>query len=253
MFCTNFAARRPAALISLGLWAALWFSQGLGQAATLRDAKTAGPTAVATAANVNYCFARVRGLDPERLPPAYLVLRLLVTVSYLNEGSRPVILPLERHRTIYTALKPGQMSVFKEGLGFFDADLKVMDHLPSDVSQDSPISPKNDFFTVIPPGGELTPPLQEEIELPVSRKGVFRNYPDLRGHRVYVKLRFAHRVMAASLEANLSDRWSHFGVPWTGTLTTNTILIDVPAAPEAEPCKDSYTPAHPAVGEDDKK
>jgi hypothetical protein len=222
-------------------------------AAAIRGSNVVSPTAVATAANVNFCFDRVRGLVPDRLPPAYLVLRLRVRVSYLNEGTRPVILPLERTRTIYTALTPGKMSVFKEGLGLFDSDLKIMDRLPPDVSADNPIDPKNDFFAVIPAGGELTPPLVEEITLPVSRQGMFRKYPDLRGHRVYVKLQFAHRELAAALAANLSDRWSRFGVPWNGTLTTNTILIDVPAAPEAEPCKDDYKPAHPAVGEDDKK
>jgi hypothetical protein len=245
MLPTNFTVARVVSLICAGV--------GCAHAATVRNAKTASPTAVATAADVNYCFARVRGLEPERLPPAYLVLRLHVTVSYLNEGARPVILPLERERTIYTALKPGKMGVFKEGLGLFDSDLKVMEHLPPDVSPDNPVDPKNDVFAVIPAGGQMTPPLVEEVTLPVSRKGMFRKYPDLRGHRVYVKLRFEHRKMDAALEANLSDRWSRFGVPWTGTLTTNTILIDVPAAPQAEPCRDNYTPAHPVVGDDDKK
>jgi hypothetical protein len=125
-----------------------------------------------------------------------------------------------------------------------------MKDLPADVSPDSPVSPKNDVFAVIPAGGEMTPPLLEEIEMPVSRKGLFRQYPDLRGHRVYVKLRFVHRELSAALAADLSDRWSRFGVPWTGTLTTNTMLIDVPAAPEAAPCKDIQTPAHPVVGLD---
>jgi hypothetical protein len=226
---------------------------GCAQAATVRNAKTASPTAVATTADVGYCFARVRGLNPERLPPAYLVLRLHVTVSYRNNGTRPVILPLERKRIIYTALKPGQMNVFKEGLGLLDPTYKVMTVLPLDVSPDSPISPKNDSFTVIPAGGEMTPPLIEEITLPVSRKGMFRKYPDLRGRRVYVTLRFVHRELTAALQADLSDRWSRFGVPWTGTVTTNIILIDVPANPEAEPCKDSYSPAHQVVGADDKK
>jgi len=243
------ASARAGALI----WAVAWISQGIGQAATVRDAKTASPVAVATAANVEYCFARPRGLEPERLPQAYLVLRLHVTVSYLNEGTRAVILPLERVRTIYTALKPGQMSVFKPGLGLLASDLKVMNHLPPDVGPDSPVDPKNDVFGVIPAGGQLTPPLTEEVILPVNRQGVFRKYPDLRGRRVYVKLRFAHQKLDPALEANLSDRWSRFGVPWTGTLTTNTILIDVPAAPKAEPCTDKYTPAHPVVGVDDQK
>src|SRR5580700_4662194 len=123
---------------------------GCAHAAALRDLKVASPTAVATAANVNYCFDRVRGLQPDRLPPAYLVLRLRVTVSYLNEGTRPVILPLEHVRTLLTATKPGQMSVFKEGLGLLDSDLKVMDHLPPDVGSDSPVDPKNEVFAVIP-------------------------------------------------------------------------------------------------------
>jgi len=87
----------------------------------------------------------------------------------------------------------------------------------------------------------------------VNRKGVLRKYPDLRGKRVYIKLRFEHRGLTAPFQAQLSDRWSRFGVPWTGTLTTNTILVDVPAVPQAEPCKDDYTPAHPVAGDDDKK
>jgi hypothetical protein len=89
--------------------------------------------------------------------------------------------------------------------------------------------------------------------LPVSRTGVFKKYPDLRGRRVYVTLRFLHRELTPALDANLSDRWARFGVPWSGTVTTNIIIVDVPAAPEAQPCKDDYTPAHPVVTSDDKK
>jgi len=253
MFRTKSTVARVSALVCTSLLLGPVCGQNVGRPAKPRNAKILSPVAVATAANVSYCFARVRGLVPERLPQAYLVLRLRVTVAYMNEGTHPVIVPLEHRRTIYTALKPGQMSVFKEGLGLFDSDLKPMQELPPDVSPTSPIDPKNDVFAVIPAHGEMTPPLLEEIMLPVDRKGVFRKYPDLRGHRVYVKLRFVHRELGAALAAHLSDQWSRFGVPWTGTLTTNTILIDVPAAPEAEPCKDNYSPAHPVDGVDDKK
>jgi hypothetical protein len=218
------------------------------QAASVRGPGIVSPSAIAADAHVGYCFARVRGLDPGRQPPAYLVLRLNVTVSYRNAGTRPLILPLERERVVYTSLKPGAMNVFKEGIGLFDPIIKPMKELPDDVNPDNPVTPKNDVFTVIPAGGEMTPPLAEEIILPVSRKGLFKRYPDLRGHRVYIKLRFVHRELTAALQAHLSDQWSRFGVPWSGTLTTNTILVDVPAAPQAEPCKDIDTPAHPAVG-----
>lgn len=224
-----------------------------GQAATVRDSIIGSPTAIATNADVSYCLARVRGLDPERLPLAYLVLQLRVAVSYRNPGTRPLILPLEHERTVFTALKPGAMKVFKEGLGLFDPTFKIMKELPADVSADNPVDPKNDFFAVVPAGGEMTPPRSEEITLPVDRNAPFRKYPDLRGHRVYVKLRFVHRELSPALQANLSDRWSRFGVPWTGTLTTNTIMIDVPAAPQAAPCKDRETPAHQVVSSDDKK
>ncbi|MGA2882888.1 MAG: hypothetical protein ABSG13_28395 [Bryobacteraceae bacterium] len=240
-----FVIARVSALTCVGLC--------LGQAATLRDSRIASPTAIATDAAVSYCFARVRGLDPERLPPAYLVLRLRVTVSYRNSGARAMILPLERERIIYSALKPGQMSVYKEGLGLFDQSFKAMKELPPEVSPDSPITPKNDVFTVIPAGGEMTPPLMEEITMPVSAKGLFKRTPDLRGKRVYVKLRYVHRELTPALQSNLSDRWSRFGEPWTGTVTTNTIMIDVPAAPGGDPCVDAQTPAHPVVGDDDKK
>jgi hypothetical protein len=241
----KFAIARVSALLCIAF--------GLGQAASVRDTRISSPTAIATNADVEYCFARVRGLNPERLPPAYLVLRLHVRVSYRNNAARPMILPLERRRTVYTALQPGAMKIYKDDLGLFDPSVKVMKDLPGDVSPDSPVDPKNDIFAVIPAGAEMSPPLMEEIILPVNRKASFRKYPDLRGHRVYVKLRFVHRELAAALQANLSDRWSRFGVPWTGTLTTNTILVDVPASPQAGPCQDRYTPAHPVVGDDDKK
>jgi hypothetical protein len=224
---------------------------GFGQAAAIRSLAIPNPTAIASNAQVTYCYARVRGLDPSHQPQSYLELHLYVTVSYHNNATRALILPLERDRTIYTALKPGPLSEFKEGLGLFDSPLKEMKDLPSNVNPDDPLNPKNGTFTVIPAGGEMTPPFSDEITLPVNRPGVFRKYPDLRGHRVYVQLHFAHRKLAAALQAKLSDRWARFGALWTGTLTTNTILIDVPAAPEnAATCVDTYTPAHPAVDEE---
>jgi hypothetical protein len=245
MLFSQFVVASVSLLVCVGLC--------FGQDATRRNLGTASPAAIATKADVNYCFARVRGLEPDRLPPAYLVLRLRVVVSYRNGGTRPMILPLERERTIYTALKPGEMRVFKEGLGLFDPVVQVMKELPASVSRESPVSPKNDVFAVIPAGGEMAPPLLEEITIPVNRKAPFRQYPDLRGKRVYVKLRFVHQELSATLKADLSDRWSRFGVPWTGTLTTNTIQIDVPANPQAAPCVDSQKPAHPVVAIDDYK
>jgi hypothetical protein len=67
--------------IALGFLFGCCASCCLGQAAKLRDAAIA-TTAIATKAEVGDCFAQVRGLEPERLPPAYLVLRLTVAVSY---------------------------------------------------------------------------------------------------------------------------------------------------------------------------
>lgn len=186
----------------------------------------------------------MRGLDPGRLPPAYLVLELSVRISYRNPGARPLILPLEHERTIYTALVPGsRMNIFHGPLGLLEPSYNPMKDLPADVSPDSPVSPRNDVFTAIPAGGELTPPLMENIILPVNRKALFRHDPDLRGHRVYLRLKLKHRELAAGLEAVLSDRWTRFGVPWTGTLMTNTFAIDVPQAPQGLPCKDRYEAA----------
>jgi hypothetical protein len=216
-----------------------------GQSVKRRDSGIAPPAAVATNADASYCFARVRGLDPGRQPPAFLVLQLRVRISYRNAGARPLIVPLERERTVYTGLKLEAMSKLRELPGLFEPAVKVMKYLPADVSPDSPISPKNDVFAVIPVGGEMTPPLPEEITVPVNRTAMFRHYPDLRGHRVYIRLQFRHRELSVALGADLSDRWSRFGVPWAGTLTTNTFLIDVPADPQAAPCADSK-PEHRA-------
>ena len=216
-----------------------------------RDFAIAGPAAVATNADASYCFARSRRLDPgSQPPPSYLVLRLRILVSYRNAGARPLILPLERERTVYAGLNPGGTSVFKEGPGLLHPVLKVMKDLPADVSPDSPVDPKNDVFAVIPAGGEMTPPLIEEVTVPVNRKALFRRSPDLRGHKVYITMRFVHRELSAALKADLSDRWSRFGVPWTGTLTTNTFAVNIPASPQAAPCVDVYTPTHAADDRD---
>ena len=79
--------------------------------------------------------------------------------------------------------------------------------------------------------------------MPVDRKSLFGKDIDLRGHRVYLRMKFAHRDLSAALKASLSDRWARFGAPWTGPLMTNTFAVDVPAAPQAVPCKDTYTAA----------
>ena len=226
----------------VGVFALLGYS--LGYAATGPEA-VPGPTAVATNADANYCFARVRGLDPERLPPAYLVLQLRVRVSWRNAGARPLIVPLERTRTVYSGFRPTALSIFHPGLIHQEGDIvgqgfKPMKSLPADVSADNPVDPKNDVFTVIPAGGEMTPALIEDITLPVNRTALFRHYPDLRGHKVFIRLEFVQRELSTALAADLSDRWSRFGVPWTGTLTTNTFEIDVPAHPQAVACKDNY-------------
>jgi hypothetical protein len=162
-------------------------------------------------------------------------------VSYKNPGARPLILPLERERTVYTGLKAGaRMNVFHGPLGLLEPSYKMMKDLPADVSPDSPVDPKNDVFTVIPAGGELAPPPMEDIILPGDRQSLFRHDPDLRGHRVYLRLKFVHRQLSSALVAFLSDKWTRFGVPWTGTLMTNTVAIDVPKDPQGAPCKDEY-------------
>jgi hypothetical protein len=224
-----------------------------GVDAAQRAANVGGPEAVATNADISYCFARERGLDPGHLPQSYLVAQIRVLIAYRNAGNRPLILPVERQRTIYEGLQPDEMNVFKEHLPLFDPAIRVMKRLPADVSPESPVSPKNDVFTVILPGGEMNPPLLEEINLPVTREGALKRYPDLRGHKVYMKLRFVHRDLSAALKTDLSDRWAAFGVPWTGTLTTNTFVFDVPSAPRVAPCLDDPAPAHPVEAFDRAK
>ena len=212
---------------------------GLVLGGTLADSPITAPEAVAAITQAKYCFARSRGLDPGHLPPSYLVLQLAIRVSYRNSGLRPLILPLERERTIYTALKPGTMSVFRQRLDLFEPAVKPMKELPVDVSPDSPVGSKNDAFTVVPARGEMILPLLEDVTLPVDRKVGFNSNRDLRGHRVYLRLKFEHQDLAPALDATLSDRWARFGIPWTGTLLTNTVVIDVPQhPPQALPCVD---------------
>jgi hypothetical protein len=196
------------------------------------------PTVTARVVEANYCFARVRGLLPERLPAPPLVLQLRFQVSYHDAGSRPLILPLDHELEVFTALKPGAMKLFAKPAGLFDPVLKVMTHLPPDVSPDSPVNPANNVFAVIPAGGVLTVPVLEELTVPIYKKSL-RKPVDLRGHRLYVRLQFNHQPISKDLEAALSDRWARFGVPWSGSLRTETLVFDVPASPQAAECVDS--------------
>jgi hypothetical protein len=56
-------------------------------------------------------------------------------------------------------------------------------------------------------------------------------------------MQFVHRELSPGLDADLSDRWSRFGVPSAGTLRTNTFALDIPAKPQAEACDDSQSTA----------
>src|ERR1039458_7044323 len=88
-----------------------YLSLSAAQGASLPDTRVVPPTAVVRITDTNYCFARVRRLAPERQPPSYMVLQLKIQVAYRNPGTRPLIMPLEHERTIYTALKPGVMKI----------------------------------------------------------------------------------------------------------------------------------------------
>ena len=218
-----------------------YLSLNTAQGASLPDTRVAPPTAVVRITDTNYCFARVRRLSPERLPPSYMVLQLKIQVAYRNPGTRPLIMPLEHERTIYTALKPGVMNIFHELYGFSEIQptLKMMKDLPPKVSPDNPADPPNDAFTVIPAGGYIVAPLFEEVVLPVNHKQFLRNDPDLRGHRVYLRMQMNQQEISPALETDLSDRWVRFGVPWTGSMKTNVVTVDVPQAPpQAPPCVD---------------
>jgi hypothetical protein len=185
----------------------------------------------------NYCFAEAHGLLPERLPKPPLVLRLRLQVSYHGNGPRPFILPLLHELTLWTSQGPGVMKVYPRPFDFTAPSVKTMTHLPADVSLDSPVNPPNDVFGIIPANGELPAPGIEELTLPIYKKNI-RQKIDLLGKRLYLKLQLDHQPLDPSFEAALSDRWAKFGVPWTGSLRTNTLIFDVPASPAAKECVD---------------
>lgn len=211
--------------------------------AGLPAAPVMGPEATATITGASFCFAHSRALEPERTPPSYLVLHLKVRVSYRNTGTRPLIMPLGYDRTAYTALKPGVMRISPQPQNFPDDKSAVeMKNLPADVNPQDPVNPHNDVFTIIPAGGLMTPPIDDDIVLPVNHKTMFRHDPDLRGHRVYLRLQYDQQGLTPALEAELSDRWVSFGIPWTGMLRTNTVTFDIPSNPTGNPCVDTRIP-----------
>jgi hypothetical protein len=214
--------------------------------ASLPDGKApvSGPTATAKVIEANYCFAELHGLLPERLPAPALVLKVRLQIAYHDGGGRPLILPLNHESTVWMSKTPGVMKILHQPVGLMDPAVKPMMRLPADVNPDNPVNPKNDVFGLIPAGGDLVAPLEEDVILQIYKTSL-RERVDLRGKRVYVKLQFDHQPLSGNLEAQLSDRWSRFGVPWTGALRTNTLIFDIPTRPNAHKCPDLNT-AHPA-------
>jgi hypothetical protein len=212
------------------------------QGASLPDSQRIGLTGAARIVAADYCFARTRRFTPERQPPSYLVLRLKIQVAYRNTGNRPLIIPIEHERTVYTAFKQGVMNIFREmpGIDGITPSLKMMKELPLSVSPDNPSDPKNDVFVVIPARGDYVAPQFEEITLPVNHKTMLRySYPDMRGKKLYLRLQLRQQELLSTLETDLSDRWTRFGAPWTGNVMTNVVTIDVPRQlPQASPCVD---------------
>jgi hypothetical protein len=207
-------------------------------------APATGPTATAKVIEANYCFAELHGLLPERLPTPPLVLKVRIQIVYHDSGNRPLILPLNHESTVWMSKTPGVMKILHQPAGLMDPAVKPMMHLPPDVNPDNPIDPKNDVFGLVPAGGDLAAPSEEEVILQIYKTSL-RERVDLRGKRVYLKLQFDHQPLAGNLEAQLSDRWSKLGVPWTGALRTNTLIFDIPTTPAAHECPDLNT-AHPA-------
>jgi hypothetical protein len=132
-------------------------------------------------------------------------------------------------------------NIFRElpGMDGLVPSLKLMKELPPQVSPDNPVDPKNDVFAIVPARSDLISPKFEEITLPVNHKMILRNDPDLRGHTLYLRLQLKQQEMLSALETDLSDRWTRFGVPWTGNVMTNVVTIDVPRQiSDAKPCVD---------------
>jgi len=217
---------------------------GAMEGASLKS-QPALPIAIATVADATYCFARVRSLRPDLLPPSVLVLRMHLQVTYGNSGERALLIPLAHDRKVYTSLAPGTMKVLRESLSllsFGGGKMAVMKHLPSDVDPDSPAVPENDVFGMIPARGDLKMKDLEEVTVPVYRNTTHYHDPDLRGHRLYLRLRMEQQELDPILEAVLSDRWANLGTPWTGKILSNTLAFDVPASPQASPCVDKRDP-----------
>lgn len=203
------------------------------------------PVATAPASTVavtesTYCFSYFRGLRPERQPPSYLVLKLNLEVSYHNGGGRPLIVPLAHERKVYMSLARGTMKPLKTPGSFniFEPSVSVMKRLPADVSPDNPVNPANDVFGIFASHVGTALPDVEEVTIPVYVKSQLKKYPDLRGHKVYLRLKLDHQGIDPALWAVLSDRWARFGVPWTGSTLSNTLVIDVPADANGKPCVD---------------
>ena len=210
-----------------------WFCAAAVHGATAADTRIIAPTVVARISGGDYCYEHNRRIEVDKQPPSWLALQLKVQVAYHNPGTRPLIIPLEHARVIYTAIHEGNMTTYKElpNVEALNPSLKPMNALPGKVSPDNPTDPKNDYFAVIPPGGDLVSPIVENLLFPINHKVLFRHDPDLRGRKLYVRLQLNQQDVLPSLLTDLSDRWNKFGVPWTGSVMTNVMTVNVPQNP----------------------
>lgn len=211
----------------------LTLSLGAAFGASLPDNRVVAPTAVARIVSGDYCFVHSRRIEVERQAPSWLVLKLRVQVAYRNPGLRPLILPIGHERIVYTAFRPGVMNIFKElpTIESLNPTLKAMEALPPTVSPDSPVDPKNDSFAVIPANGNYIASKYEDLYFPVNHKTLWRHDPDLRGKKLYLRVQLNQQDMNPSLVTELSDRWVKFGVPWTGSVMTNIMTVNIPQNP----------------------
>ena len=119
----------------------------------------------------------------------------------------------------------------------------MMKVLPADVSPQSPVDPHNDVFTIIPAGGEMKSGFEDELSLPVNHKTVFRHDPDLRGHRVYLRLQYDHQARSTGAGGTAIEPLGKVRRSLDRYGRTNTTAFDVPAnPPAAKPCVDTRLP-----------
>lgn len=183
----------------------------------------------ASIASIKYCQGRFTPFGREE--DSDLTLKIVVTVTYHNGSSTPLIVPLFHSSAIATQdgrvlsemiLPPSALPVYGQ------------------LTKAHIASPSPPYAVLILPGGSAESPyLNDVFTIPIDRANPEEESVDLGSHWVF-DLKRNHMVLTKDVIEEYKSAWGADGELWTGTAVSNQVTLDVPFDPDISNCIEDY-------------